>query len=256
MYDDTAIRFREVTKTYSLAGLTSAGIKNLILHWPTYVRDLRRKKRFRALDHVSFDIRKGECFGVIGRNGSGKSTTLGLIAGVLKPTEGVIETQGRIAPLLELGAGFHPELSGRENIILNGILLGMTRRQVMEQMEEILAFSELGEFAQRPIRVYSSGMVARLGFSVAVHLEPDILLVDEVLSVGDEAFQEKCLAKMEAFRADGVTMVFVSHDLKDVERICDRVALLDAGRMLDMGEPRRVVAEYKRHVASRTEEKA
>ena len=226
--------------------MTTVGVKNFLLHLPTHLRAMRERSPFRALSEVSFDIPKGECLGIIGRNGAGKSTTLALIAGVLRPTDGIIETHGHIAPLLELGAGFHPELSGRENIVLNGILLGMTRDQVMARMDEIIVFSELGDFIERPIRVYSSGMVVRLGFSVAVHLDPEILLIDEVLAVGDEVFQQKCLKKMAEFRASGVTMVFVSHDLKDVERVSDRVALLDNGRLANLGQPSEVVSEYKK----------
>jgi lipopolysaccharide transport system ATP-binding protein len=216
----------------------------MLLHLPRFIRELKNRKPFHALDGVSFEVRRGECLGIIGRNGSGKSTTLGLIAGVLRPTSGEIIVRGRTAPLLELGAGFHPELSGRENIILNGILLGMTRAQVMDRIEDIIEFSGVREFIHRPIRVYSSGMVARLGFSVAVHLDPEILLIDEVLAVGDEDFQKKCLAKMHEFHSHGVTMVFVSHDLDDIAKICDRVALLEKGHLVEIGETNRVIANY------------
>jgi lipopolysaccharide transport system ATP-binding protein len=227
-------------------------MKGLLLHLPRYIATLFKKaKVFTALDGVSFEVRRGECLGIIGRNGSGKSTTLGLIAGVLRPSAGAIETHGSIAPLLELGAGFHPEISGRDNIILNGILLGLTRARVMENMDRIIEFSELAEFMDQPLRTYSSGMVARLGFSVAVHLSPDILLIDEVLAVGDEAFQQKCIAKIQEFRAKGVTMVLVTHHLKDVEKSCDRVALLDAGRLIEVGNPAEVVERYRSLIANR-----
>ncbi len=195
---------------------------------------------------MSFEVRAGECLGVIGPNGAGKSTTLGLIAGVLRPTSGVVETRGRICPLLELGAGFHNELNGRENIVLNGILLGLTRREVVERVDEIIAFSELDQFIDSPLRTYSSGMIARLGFSVAVHLDPSILLVDEVLAVGDEHFQQKCLRRMQQFRECNTTMVFVSHDMPNVAKISDRVILIDGGRILDIGEPARVIESYRR----------
>ena len=244
MSKDVAVRFQNVTKYYYLDHLGSFGVKNLILHLPTYLRERRQRERFCALDDVSLEILKGECFGIIGRNGSGKSTTLGLIAGVLKPTSGEVETRGHICPLLELGAGFHPELSGRENILLNGVLLGMTREQVMGKMDDIIAFSELGSFIKRPIRVYSSGMVARLGFSVVVHLNPEILLIDEVLAVGDESFQEKCLHKMQEFRKVGVTMVYVSHSLQSVRSVCNRVALMDAGKLITIGEPDASIERY------------
>jgi len=245
------IRFHDVTKRYSLSGLTSAGFKDLILHLPRHLRNRRKRRSFCALDGVSFDVAAGECLGIIGRNGSGKSTTLGLIAGVLRPTAGSVETQGRICPLLELGAGFHEELSGQENIILNGILLGLTRREVTERIEEIIDFSELREFIHHPIRVYSSGMVARLGFSVMAHLDPEILLIDEVLAVGDNDFQRKCLRKMAEFRQNGVTMVFVSHGMADVRKVCDRVALLDAGRLVSIGPPGHTILRYERLLRSK-----
>jgi lipopolysaccharide transport system ATP-binding protein len=228
--------------------LATGGIKNLLLHMPRYIKELRQQKPFCALNAVSFEIRKGECFGIIGRNGSGKSTTLGLIAGVLKPTSGQVTVRGHTSPLLELGAGFHPQLSGRENIILNGILLGMTRDRVMSRMEDIIEFSGVRAFIERPIRVYSSGMVARLGFSVAIHLDPEILLIDEVLAVGDEEFQKKCLAKMEEFRANGTTMVFVSHNLHSIASICDRVALLDRGHLVAVGAPQTIIGDYEKGI--------
>jgi len=249
---EVAIRFREVVKDYPLDRLASAGFKHLLLHLPRYMAQSWRRSNFRALDGVSFEVYRGECLGIIGRNGSGKSTTFGLIAGVLRPTAGEVEVHGHIVPLLELGAGFHPDLTGRENVVLNGVLLGMTRDQVKRRMEEIIAFSELEEFIDRPLRVYSSGMVARLGFSVAVHLDPEVLLVDEVLAVGDVEFRKKCLGKMEDFRKNGATMVFVSHNLEDVERVCDRVALLDGGRLVAAGEPGRMAEEYRSLMAGAT----
>jgi lipopolysaccharide transport system ATP-binding protein len=223
----------------------SGGIKNLVLHLPTQLRALRRRRPICALDNVSFELARGECLGVIGPNGAGKSTMLGLVAGVLRPTCGTIETRGRVCPLLELGAGFHMELNGRENIVLNGILLGLTRREVAERVDEIIAFSELGAFVDVPLRAYSSGMIARLGFSVAVHLEPSILLVDEALAVGDERFRRKCLERMREFRARRTTMIFVSHDMSSVAAISDRVALVEHGRLVDIGEPARVIAGYQ-----------
>jgi lipopolysaccharide transport system ATP-binding protein len=221
------------------------GIKNLLLHLPSQLQAIRRRKPHCALDDVSFELVSGECLSVIGRNGAGKSTTLGLIAGVLRPSAGEVRTHGRICPLLELGAGFHFELSGRENIVLNGILLGLTRSEVLDRVADIIAFSELSACIDQPLKTYSSGMVARLGFSVAVHLTPDILLVDEVLSVGDEAFKRKCLARMQKFRESGTTMVFVSHDMTTIEKISDRVALIESGKLVELGEPARVIADYR-----------
>ena len=186
---------------------------------------------------------------IIGPNGSGKSTTLGLIARVLKPSAGNIETWGRICPLLELGAGFHPALNGAENIHLNGVLLGLRRQVVRERFDAIVEFSELGDFIHRPIRTYSSGMLARLGFSVAAHLDPEILLIDEALAVGDESFRKKCHAKLEEFRSRGVTIIIVSHDLDRVTELCDRAALLDHGRLVSIGDPQAVIDEYRAMLA-------
>jgi lipopolysaccharide transport system ATP-binding protein len=233
-----------VTKRYRLNRLQSFGLKHALLHLPRYLREMTHAESFTALSDVSFEVAKGECLGVIGRNGSGKSTTLGLIAGVLRPTSGTVETLGRICPLLELGAGFHYDLTGRENIVLNGVLLGMTRAEVARRADAIIAFSELAAFIDQPIRVYSSGMLARLGFSVAVHLDPDILLIDEVLAVGDADFQRKCLAKMEEFRRRGTTMVLVSHGLEAVRSICDRAVLLDSGRVAAIGETAATIDAY------------
>lgn len=244
MSDDAAIQFQSVTKEYRAGALSSEGIKSLLIRLPALLREHRRVQGFRALDDVTFHVRPGECFGVIGRNGSGKSTTLGLIAGVLRPDVGEVRVRGRIAPLLELGAGFHPYLSGRENIQLNGVLLGLTLREVRGRMESIIEFSELGSFIDRPLRTYSSGMIARLGFSVAVHLDPEVLLVDEVLAVGDEGFHRKCFAKMEEFRHRGVTIVYVSHNLPEIQRICDRAAMLEAGKLVALDVPKPVIAEY------------
>jgi homopolymeric O-antigen transport system ATP-binding protein len=243
--DDVVIRLRGVTKRYLVGSQVSEGFKSLILHLPSQIKAMRRRKPFYALSDVSLDVRRGECVSLIGHNGAGKSTTLGLIAGVLKPTTGTVETAGRICPLLELGAGFNSELTGRENIVLNGVLLGLTRREVAERTEEIIAFAELGEFIDAPLRTYSSGMVVRLGFSVAVHLDPDILLVDEVLAVGDERFRQKCLLRMEQFRRRQTTMIFVSHDVVTVGRISDRVALFEQGRLVDVGEPAKLIDEYQ-----------
>jgi len=197
---------------------------------------------------ISFEVYKGETLGIIGRNGVGKSTALGLIAGVLKPSKGKVIVKGRISPLLELGGGFHPELTGKENIMLNGVLLGLTRSEVKNRMDEIIEFSELGDFVYQPIRTYSSGMYARLGFSVIAHLDPEILLIDEVLAVGDMEFQKKCLDKMMSFKKSGVTMVFVSHSMEDVEKICDRVIWIDNRSIRMAGSPKDVVLHYTKLV--------
>jgi homopolymeric O-antigen transport system ATP-binding protein len=239
------IRLDCVTKRYHLRSQVSDGFKSLLLHLPSQIKAMRERKPFSALVDVSLEIRRGECVSLIGRNGAGKSTALGLIAGVLRPTCGSVQTRGHICPLLELGAGFNNELTGHENIVLNGILLGLTRREVAARTEEIIAFSELGQFIDAPLRTYSSGMVVRLGFSVAVHLNPDILLVDEVLAVGDDRFQEKCLRRMQQFRDRQTTMILVTHNMAVAAQISDRVAFLEGGRLLDIGEPSRVIAAYQ-----------
>jgi lipopolysaccharide transport system ATP-binding protein len=224
------------------------GLKASLLHFPDTLRSFKRD-RFMALDDVSFEVRRGESVGLIGANGSGKSTTLALIAGVLRPQVGAIEVQGRVRPLLELGAGFHSELTGRENILLNGVLLGLTRREVLARMEEIIAFSELESFLDQPIRTYSSGMYARLGFSVAVHLDPEILLIDEILAVGDLRFQAKCLEKLEEFKRRQVTTVLVSHSLGQVRSFCERVIWLKDGKIAADGQPSSVISRYEEAMA-------
>ncbi len=201
-------------------------------------------EEFHALREVSLEIRRGEFFGIIGHNGAGKSTLLRVISKVLKPTEGRIWVAGRVAPLLELGAGFHPELTGRENVYLNGTLLGYTRAEIDSLFDEIVAFADLGDFIDAPLRTYSTGMTVRLGFAVATAKQPEILLVDEVLSVGDENFQAKCMARMEGFRAKGASIILVTHDSAMVQRVCDRAAWLDHGAVQAVGAPGEVVAAY------------
>ena len=197
-----------------------------------------------ALKNVSFEIQKGESVGVLGRNGAGKSTLLKLIAQVSKPTTGSVHINGRLAPLIELGAGFHPELSGRENIFLNAIILGMTEEEVSNKFDEIVEFAEIGEFVDVPIKYYSSGMYVRLAFSIAISTSPDILLVDEVLSVGDYAFQQKCLKKMNEFREKKVTILLVSHDSELVSSFCERVILLDHGTVSFDGNVKEGITRY------------
>ncbi|MHC5036754.1 MAG: ABC transporter ATP-binding protein [Planctomycetota bacterium] len=198
-----------------------------------------------ALREVSFSLAPGESLGVIGRNGSGKSTLLRVLAGVYLPTEGSVEVKGNISPMIELGAGFNPELTGIENIYLQGALMGFGKRDMDVRMESIIAFSELDTFIDIPIKNYSSGMYLRLGFAIAVHIEPEILLIDEILGVGDASFQAKCKKKMKGFKEGGATIVFVTHDLDGVKRMCDRVILLDAGRILHEGDPEETVERYE-----------
>lgn len=204
-----------------------------------------RQREFWPLRQVSFDIRRGETVGVVGQNGSGKSTLLRLIAGAAFPTEGTIAVRGRIAPLLQLGAGFQPDMTGRECVEINATALGLTRDEIAARFDTIIAFAELHDFVDTPVRYYSSGMLARLGFSVAVHTDPDLLLVDEVLAVGDHAFQVKCIERIERLRQDGVTIVFVSHDAEIVRRLCRRVLWLKDGALVRDGDADAVLKSYE-----------
>lgn len=202
-----------------------------------------------ALRDVSLTVPRGRTVGLVGRNGSGKSTLLKLVTGIYRPTTGSVEVNGRISALLELGAGFHPDFSGRENITVNAIILGMSRREIRQRMEEIISFSELGDFIDQPVRTYSSGMYARLAFSVATHVDPDLLIIDEILSVGDEHFSRKSAAKMDEFRRAGKTTLLVTHDLAILQQRCDEAAWLDAGVLRAYGDPSFVVSEYRKAVA-------
>ncbi len=211
-----------------------------------YLQGKVRQETFLALRDVSLSVYKNEFFGIIGNNGAGKSTMLKLIARVLRPSGGRVLVKGRVAPLLELGAGFHPELSGRENIFLNGAMLGFTRKEMKEKFAGIVDFSEIGEFIEAPVRTYSSGMWARLGFSVAIDVNPDILILDEILSVGDEAFQRKCLNRIEQHIRGNTTILFVSHNMTLVEQMCQRAVWLDHGVVKAIGDAREVVGAYHR----------
>ncbi|MBN1177642.1 MAG: ABC transporter ATP-binding protein [Anaerolineae bacterium] len=239
---DTAIRFEGVSKQFVARHAGPRSFQELAVGLPR--QQERAQVAFWALREIDFEIAPGETVGFIGPNGSGKSTLLKLIARILAPTCGWIEVNGRIGPLLELGAGFHPDLTGRENVFLNGSLLGLRQVEVHKQFDAIVAFAELERFIDMPVRHYSAGMSLRLGFSIAAHVSPDILLVDEVLAVGDEAFQRKCLERMETFRQAGCTIVFVSHDLRTVERLCARAFWLAEGRIRHTGPAHEVVARY------------
>lgn len=237
------ITFKGVYKHYPYYHNIVGGLKNFIFHLPTYLREIKKYK-FQALEDINFTINKGESVAIIGKNGSGKSTTLGMIAGVLKPNQGSVTINGRVSPLLELGGGFNPELTGYENIKLNGVLLGLTRKEVAEQIDKIVEFSELGEFIHHPIRTYSSGMYARLGFSVVAHLKPEILLIDEVLAVGDSGFQNKCMKKMKEFRNGDVTIVLVTHSPGDVENLCERVIWIKDHKVAADGPTKEILPLY------------
>ena len=218
--------------------------------WKQYRMDGRRgADTFWALQAINFEVPHGAALGVIGRNGAGKSTLLKLLAGITAPTRGRIVLRGRVAALIEVGSGFHPELTGRENVFLSGAILGMRRREIADKMERIVEFAGVAPFIDTPVKWYSSGMYVRLGFAVAAHLAPDILLVDEVLAVGDAEFQLKCLQRIQHMRTQGTTSVFISHDLTAIERLCDSAVLLDGGRIVSTGKPADVVASYHQRLA-------
>jgi ABC-type polysaccharide/polyol phosphate transport system ATPase subunit len=239
-----AIELINVSKIYRrYSGRQFSTLKSALLQ-RSLLRDLRPDQTFPALTNVSFSVPRGSTYGVIGRNGSGKSTALKLVAGITKPTSGAVHVDGRISALIELGAGFHPEISGRENVFINGIMLGLTRREVHERFDEIVDFAELREFIDAPVKTYSSGMYMRLGFAVAIHVNPDVLLIDEVLAVGDEGFTHKCLDKFAEFRRRGKTILLVTHSLNLVERFCDEALWLDGGQAMTHGDPKRVVGAY------------
>ena len=242
-----AIAARDLTLEYRLVHQRSRSLKD------SFVRFLRgqrsRVEQFKALDAISFEVAAGEAVGVIGHNGSGKTTLLRLLAGVIRPTSGALDVHGRVSTLIDLGAGFNQELTGEENVYLAGALYGFSRREMQRKFDGIVRFAELERFIGVPVKNYSAGMSARLGFAIATDVDPDVLLVDEVLAVGDESFQTKCLERMSGFRARGKTMVLVSHDLRTVATFCNRVLLLDHGRVVAAGAPADVVKTYRDRTA-------
>jgi ABC-type polysaccharide/polyol phosphate transport system ATPase subunit len=245
-----AIEVRGVRKTYRRYGRRKqfGTLKSALLSG-RIARDLKPDATFDALKGVSFDVQAGRTFGIVGRNGSGKSTMLKLMAGIGRPTEGTVDVHGRVSALIELGAGFHPEISGRENVYINGMMLGLSKREIAARFDEIVEFAEMQDFIDAPVKTYSSGMYMRLGFAVAIHVDPDVLLVDEVLAVGDEAFTHKCLDKFADFRRRGKTVLLVTHSLDLVTRFCDEALWLDAGVVRAQGDPREVIDAYLLAVA-------
>jgi ABC-type polysaccharide/polyol phosphate transport system ATPase subunit len=241
------IRFEGVSKSFSRHHGHMLLREHLASLWRRNSGD-----RFHALRRVSFEVMHGESLAVVGNNGAGKSTLLGLVAGLAQPDEGTVEVNGRVAALLELGSGFHPDLTGRENVFLNAALLGFTRKQVVQSFDSILDFAGIGDFIDEPLRTYSSGMVMRLAFSIAVNVNPDILLIDEVLAVGDAAFQAKCFAKIREFRARGKSLLFVSHSHGIIPELCDRAIWLDHGEIIMTGEVAKVLEMYAGSRASVT----
>ena len=241
-----AIRIAGVSRRYKVVSDRNLTLKEMVLRRGRRGRDTE----FWALRDIDLAIEPGESVGLVGRNGSGKSTLLKLLAGIMEPTTGTVTAVGTIASMLELGAGFHPDFSGRENLHLNASILGIPEREIAEQFDEIVSFAELSDFIDAPVRTYSSGMQIRLAFAVASHVRAEIMLLDEVFAVGDEAFQLKCLGRMHEFRRHGGTLIFVSHDASAVESMCERVVLLEAGRVLADGTPREVMPRYHRLLAS------
>ena len=235
-----AVEVTDLRKTFALSHVGGSTFKSLVLQH----RQRAVEEKFEVLKGISFNVGWGEGLSLVGRNGAGKSTLLSLLSRVIKPTSGTVKVNGKVAPLLELGAGFIPDLSGYENIFFNGIMLGMTRHQVEEQLDNIIEFSELRKHVDAPVRNYSSGMVVRLGFAIAAHVHADIMFVDEALSVGDFAFQQKCMEHLQKFRDNGGTAIFVSHPPGDVERFSDRCILLSGGRVVAEGSPNVIMKQY------------
>jgi ABC-type polysaccharide/polyol phosphate transport system ATPase subunit len=235
----TIIKFENVTKKFSL--LKQKTFKEFL---PALFTGKETKNEFIAFENINFEIEKGETVGIIGPNGCGKSTILKLVAGVMSPASGKVTVNGKISPLIELGAGMHPELTGKENIYLNATILGLSKKEIDRKYESILEFSELGEFINQPVKHYSSGMYVKLAFSVAIQVDPEILIIDEILAVGDAAFQPKCFAKMEEFKKRGTTILFVSHSLGQVEKFCTRAIYINNHHLIADGKPEKVCAQY------------
>ncbi len=249
MSSEIAIRVDKLSKCFQVYAQPHDRLKQSILPRLQRVVGASPKKYHRdfwALREVSFEVRKGETVGIIGRNGSGKSTLLQLICGTLNPTGGSIEAHGRIAALLELGSGFNPEFTGRENVYLNAAVLGLSRQETDARFDDIAAFADIGDFIEQPVKTYSSGMLVRLAFAVAINVDPEILIVDEALSVGDELFQRKCFSRIEAIRAKGATILFVSHSGAQIVELCDRAVLLDSGENIAHGMPKKIVGQYQK----------
>lgn len=256
--DDYAVSVEGVGKCYHLYGRPSDRLKQFVLPRLASLAGMAERRYYRefwALRDVSFQVRKGDQVGIVGRNGAGKSTLLQIICGTLAATEGSVQVNGRVAALLELGAGFNPELTGAENVFLNGAVLGLDRQQMEQRYERILSFADIGEFIGQPVKNYSSGMYMRLAFAVAAHVDPEILVVDEALSVGDEAFQRKCNLKIQSLRDAGATVLFVSHSASHVIEMCNHALLIDKGRLVCEGEPKKIVSTYHRMIhAAATQE--
>lgn len=252
---NTAVTVDSLSKSYRLSAGRGQELKAALLALPAAIfrKRVKATKDFWALQDISFTLRRGECLGIAGPNGSGKSTLLRVTAGITLPTSGSVVTNGRVSALLELGAGFHPQMSGRDNALLNAVLLGLSLDEAREALPSIFEFAELGQFIEQPMRTYSAGMLVRLGFAVAVHVQPEILLVDEVLAVGDAEFQSKCFNHIRRLREDGVTIIMASHDLPSIQKFTDRAMLLEHGRVIIEGKPAHVLHEYLTRVFGKEE---
>lgn len=242
MSNSIAIKIENVTQRFRVIHERPDTLREL---FAKFFRPRHDFHDFEAIKNISFEVRQGEMVGILGRNGSGKSTLLKIIAGVYRPSSGRVEVHGTIAPLIELGAGFHPELTGRENILLNGLLLGFSKQEMLERERKIVEFAEIGDFIDAPVKQYSSGMFTRLAFSVATEVNPQILLVDEILAVGDADFQTKCFERIDRFRDAGKTILFVTHSVGQVLKHCNRAILLDKGQLMLDGVPEQVVRFYE-----------
>ena len=246
---DVAISVQNLSKCYQIYENPRDRLKQFVMPRMHRIAGNKPKQYFSefwALKDVSFEIKKGETVGIIGRNGSGKSTLLQMICGTLNPTSGSVQTNGRIAALLELGSGFNPEFTGRENVYMNAAVLGLSKDEVDTRFDDIAAFADIGQFIEQPVKTYSSGMMVRLAFAVAINVDPEILIVDEALSVGDELFQRKCFSRIEAIRANGATILFVSHSGSVIVELCDRAVLVDSGEKLAVGPPKQIVGRYQK----------
>lgn len=252
MSSEIAISVRDISKHYLIFERPEDRLKQMLLPRLDRLVGRQRERRyyrdFAALNGVSFDVRRGETVGIIGRNGCGKSTLLQIICGTLQPTSGTVDVRGRVAALLELGAGFNPEFTGRENVYLNGAILGLAQSEIESRFDDIARFADIGMFLDQPVKTYSSGMYVRLAFATAINVDPDILVVDEALSVGDEAFQRKCFARIEDIKDKGGTILFVSHGAQTIVQLCDRAMLIDRGELILEGPPKTVVSQYQRYV--------
>jgi len=246
---DIAIRISNLSKCYQIYDTPRDRLKQFVMPRLRRITGKTNKQYFSefwALKDVSFEIKKGETVGIIGRNGSGKSTLLQMICGTLTPTSGSIQTKGRIAALLELGSGFNPEFTGRENVYMNAAVLGLSKHEIDARFDDIATFADIGQFLEQPVKTYSSGMVVRLAFAVAINVDPEILIVDEALSVGDELFQRKCFSRIEAIKNNGATILFVSHSGATIVELCDRAVLMDSGDKLAVGVPKQIVGRYQK----------